>query len=181
MHPFTLGAQSPGRDLQAWALLPSMENTQESSTQHPQEPLSSFPEMSAWHSQCCSKGSGCSTTPEDGCGVESGAAFRTEQDTARTASLRPQRSFSGVLQSTNKIQSIIKSVKLQSLQQSSNNNGSQAIPLFKKSDFMAYPNLNYWRDHCSFFASLKPLIFIFLLWIVGSPHALAFGFPAMTL
>lgn len=99
----------------------------------------------------------CSTVPEDGCGFESEAAFQTEHDTARTASLKPQRSFT-VLQSTNKIQSVIKSVKLQSFQQSLSNNGSQAIPLFKKSDFMAYPNLKYWRDHCSSFPSLKPLL-----------------------
>lgn len=88
-------------------------------------------EVSVWHSQRCSKGSECSTTPEDGCGFESEAAFWTEQDTAWTASLKPQRSFTAVLQSTNKIQSIIKSVKLQSSQESSNNDGSQAIPLFK--------------------------------------------------
>jgi len=55
---------------------------------------------------------------------------------------KPQRTFTVVL-SINKIQAIIKSVTLQRFKQSLNNFGSQTIPLFKKSDFMVYPNHKY--------------------------------------
>lgn len=84
--------------------------------------------------------------------------FKQNIWTAWTTSSPTTEKLHCCVKSINKIQSIIKSVKLQSFKQSLNNFGSQTIPLFKKPGFEAYPNHKYWQDYCNSFTSLIPLL-----------------------
>lgn len=69
MYHLTLGAQSPGRNLHARALLHIMEHTQGKLHTAPTGTPSA--EMSVQHDQHCTKGSEFSPIPADGCGFKS--------------------------------------------------------------------------------------------------------------
>lgn len=84
--------------------------------------------------------------------------FKQNIWTAWTTSSPTTEKLHCCVKSIDKIQSIIKSVNLQSFKQSLSNFGSQTIPLFKKPGFEAYPNHKYWKDYCNSFTSLIPLL-----------------------